>query len=456
MSRRLRLSFTDAAEFREEYQRNILNGGAFVHTAEELDARDLVEIELELGFRGESVVLEAEVVHCLRAEQAGSVEKAGVAVQFLEPVAVLRDSLRRFVEEEASSATEPTGSTPLAEQALLEEDPRKGLEERPALESSRESGVDLAELEPSEVDLVQGGELEDWLDAPVERRKARRVRARVPARVDARSMSLEGRTRDVSEAGVLVSADASGLPTGTAVKLELAHPESGERLEVEGKVSRHVETEGTVAAVAIEFGGTAGGEKLAEFVDDVHRAEKELERAGIYGAIEELGIAALVRMLGTNVRQGTLTLVSGVEEGSIDFEKGMLRCVRLGELRGVKALSRFLAWKKGSFEFHARLGPAEREPVAIALEDAIQEAMRQHEDLIRTERTDILDPTACFAIEGERLLGESGLTKTQEAVLDLVAASFTVRRILDVIPQPDAEVIDALRSLLDGGGIRPV
>ena len=92
---------------------------------------------------------------------------------------------------------------------------------------------------------------------------------------------------------------------------------------------------------------------------------------------------------------------------------------------------------------------------AVAVEEAIQEAIRQREDTIRAELTDMLDPAACFAIDGEALRGENGLSKTEEAVLDLVAARFSVRRILDVIPQPDAEVVEALKSLLDGEVIRP-
>jgi Tfp pilus assembly protein PilZ len=431
MSRRLVVSFEEAAIFREEYERNIVNGGVFIHTAEEFDARDVVEIELELGFRGESVVLEAEVVHCLGAEQAGSPAAAGVAVQFLEPASVLRDSLQRFVEEDPV------------------------VEERPASGPSEAPGPDLFDLEPSEVDLPQADEQKDLRDAPVERRKAARVRTRVPARVDARSLSLEGRTRNLSEGGVLISADASGVPIGKVVTLELSNPVSGERIEIEGTVSRHVETEGTVAAVAIEFGEAAAGEELGAFLEDVSQAESALGRTGIYGAIEVLGMAALVRMLGTSAERGTLTLISGVEDGSIEFENGMLRQARLSELRGVKALSRFLTWNKGTFEFHAHLGPVEGELAAIDLEDAIQEAIRQHEDLIRAELTSMLDPAARFTIDGEALRAESSLTKIQEAVLDLVAASFSVRRILDVIPQPDAEVIDALKNLLDAEIIRP-
>ncbi len=454
MARRLRLPFADAAEFREEYERNIVNGGAFIRTAEEFEVRELAEVELELGFCGDSVVLEAEIVHSVRAGQAGSEAAVGVAVQFLEPAPLLRETLQRFIGGNSSAETDVAelaeGDPPGHDDVTsieFEELPEEG-----HLEEVGEAPV----FDPSEVDLPQIREEEDPLAAALDRRKAPRVRTRVQARVGAKSMSLEGHTRDLSRTGALISADASDLPIGKAVKLELVHPVTGEEFEVEGAVSRHVETEGTVAAVGIEFGPETSDEGVAAFVEDASQAETERQRSGIYGAIGELGMAALLRMFALNARRGTLTVSSGVEDGSIGFENGILRQVQLGEVRGVKALSRFLSWDQGNFEFHARLDSTDAEPLSVAVEEAIQEAIRQREDMIRAELTDMLDPAACFAIDGERLRGENGLSKTEEAVLDLVAARFSVRRILDVIPQPDAEVIEALKSLLDGEIIRPV
>jgi Tfp pilus assembly protein PilZ len=454
MARRLRLPFADAAAFREEYERNIVNGGAFIRTAEEFEVRELAEVELELGFCGDSVVLEAEIVHSARAEQEDSEAAVGVAVQFLEPASLLRDTLQRFIDESASA--EADVAEPVAEAPPGHDDVTSIEFEESPEESHVEEVGEASVFDPSEVDLPESREEEDPFAAALDRRKAPRVRTRVQARVDAKSMSLEGHTRDLSRTGALISADASGLPVGKAVKLELVHPVTGEEFEVEGAVSRHIETEGTVAAVGIEFGPEANGDGVAAFVEDASEVESERQRAGIYGAIGELGMAALVRMFALNARRGTLTVVSGVEDGSIGFENGILCHAQLGEVRGVKALSRFLSWDRGDFEFHARLDPTDDEPVAVPVEEAIQEAIRQREDLIRAELTDMLDPAACFAIDGEALRDENGLTKTEEAVLDLVAARFSVRRVLDVIPQPDAEVIEALKRLLDGEIIRPV
>ncbi len=46
--------------------------------------------------------------------------------------------------------------------------------------------------------------------------------------------------------------------------------------------------------------------------------------------------------------------------------------------------------------------------------------------------------------------------KLEEVVLELAQASFTVQRILDVIPEPDLEIYRALVLLADAGTIDPL
>lgn len=376
MPRRLSLSFADVVKFQEEYGRNISKGGAFVRTAEKFEVRDLVEVELEFGFCDASVVLEAEIVHAVPAEQAGSEAAAGVAVQFLEPAPVLRDTLQRFI---GGSAFDEADLAQTAASPLFSEDDVATVDsvELSALGQVGEVG-ETPLFDPSEVDLSSGGEEEYAFAESLDRRETPPVQTPDPSELD------------------------------------------------------------------------------AEFVEDVNQARQDRERAGIHGAIEELGMAALLRMFAGNAKRGTLRVVSGSEAGSIGFEGGVLRHLQLGEVRGLKALSRLLSWKRGSFEFHARLDPSDGEPLSIPVEEAMAEATRQHDDLIRAEGTGMLDPAARFEIDREALHRKSGLNNAEEAVLDLVGARFNVRRILDVIPQSDVEVIAALKNLLDREIIRPV
>jgi Tfp pilus assembly protein PilZ len=413
MPRRLKLRFEDAAAFRDEYRGNIVQGGAFVRTLEQLSLREPVLVEIELAFCGETAELEAEVVHCVPPEQAGGPAAAGVAIQFLAPAAELRDRFERYATRPGRDADEGA---------------RTAARERPS-RSARAGGA---------------------AEAAEERRRGSRSRARVPARLDATHVSLEGRTRDLSESGVLLSVDGSDLPVGKKVQLTLVHPDTGEPFEVSGRVARRLEAPGTVAAVAIDFEPGEAGAGFERFVRDVHGAEARRQARGIAGAIEELGMDNLIQMFGKFSRGGTLTATVGSEEGVLSFEAGCLRTCRIGSLTGTKALARMLSWREGSFEFHAEVDPG-GEGELIPIDGALLEAARQLDERRRIDPGS-LDPTARLRLDTKALssCGEA-LSKTEEAVVDLAAAGLTVRRLLDVIPESDAQILDAIRTLAERG-----
>jgi hypothetical protein len=196
------------------------------------------------------------------------------------------------------------------------------------LESSEPPAADFAEVSPTPVPAI-------------ERRRAPRSPARVPASLDGANARIEGVTRDLSETGALISADASEFPVGKQVRLSLQHPSGGERFEVGGSVVRHVETEGTVAAVRVLFDVPADQkEELAALVQAAQNAHQERAASGISGRIEELGMPSLIQMLGRSSPLGTLAVRSGSEEGVLAFEAGDLRYARLGATRGLKARTR--------------------------------------------------------------------------------------------------------------------
>lgn len=396
MSRRLRLSFPELAAFRTEFAQNIANGGAFVATDDGFDLREVVEVELDLAFKGETLVLEAEVVHCVTPEMPGT---PGVAVQFLTPASELRERLAPLVGGEDPRAS----SDPLAH--------------------------------------------------VVDRRRAQRGPARVAAGVRTPRVELEGVTRDLSATGALVSADGSDLPVGEEVKLELRHPERDERVELRGRVSRKVKADGTVAAVGIDFEPSEEqGDWLESFVGDVKRAEAERVTSGISGVIQELGMPSLIQMLAGTSRLGTLTVRSGTEEGVLAFEGSILRYTRVGSLRGQKALTRMLGWQEGTFHFHASIDALDDEEPR-PLEVALLEGLRQLDEAGRDAAG--LKPATVFDAERGEGPEADDLAKTEAAVLELAEAGFSLRRILDVIPESDADVMAAVRSLVERGLLRP-
>jgi hypothetical protein len=262
-------------------------------------------------------------------------------------------------------------------------------------------------------------------------------------------------TRNLSKTGALISADASDLPPGKPVRVKLRHPDTGDPVEVKARVTRHVATEGTVAAVSVNF--EADADQAPELDDLVRAAETAHERrgaTGIAGRIEELGMANLIQMLGHSSPHGTLSARSGTEEGVIAFQAGTLRYVRLGATRGVKALARILQWTQGEFEFHAHVDPLEVEDEPIRLEGALLEATRRIDESTRAGTTR-LDPKLRFGVDRDALAAVGEVAKVEQAVLDLAAAGFTVRRILDVIPEDDAQVSEALLALIERGVLTP-
>jgi hypothetical protein len=435
---RLKLAFADPAQLAAEFERNIAMGGAQLSYPVELELREFVEVEFGFAWRDATLVFEAEVVFCGDGK---------VAVQFRKSASDLRADLAPFMSKAASKPTpEPPslfGDLELetdgaaSARTLLPQapDPRA----KTVLRMQREQAPKLASSDP--------------LATVDDRRKASRSVARVPARLQATHVNLEGRTRDLSETGALISADASELPLGKSVELELQHPESGERIAVRGKVSRHVETDGTVAAVGIHF--DAPPERTSElrnFVSDVKRAESERARSGIAGRIEELGIANLIQMLGQSSPLGTLTATHGAEEATIAFEKGALRYALLGSLRGVKALARILKWSDGTFAFTRAVDAITDEPHPIPLQNALLEAARQVDESARGTK---LDMRRRFDVDREALAASDELDKLEEAVVDLATAGLTVRRMVDVIPDSDGAVQDAIRALLERGVLKP-
>lgn len=425
MTRRLRIRFEHEDAFRLEFERNIAKGGVFVPGAGNLELREVVAVEIALEFSGKRRSFDAEVVHVAPG--------AGVALQFLRPADEVRGELAGLLGDAAA-----------ASDAWQLPEP-----EEPGLPAPREAEGEGDVFGP-------GGGASLPPPAPLaERRRSPRAAVRLPALLDGASQRIQGVTRNLSETGALISADASELPPGNAVRLELRNPGTGDALGVEARVTRHVEGEGAVAAVGVDFEVPAERKpELAALVRAAEHAHRQRAAGGIAGRIEELGMPSLIQMLGRSSPQGTLSATSGAEEGVLAFEAGSLRYVRLGAARGLKALVRMLQWTSGSFEFHAQVDPLDVEDEPMRLEAALLEATRLLDEAERAG-SHRLDPQLRFGIDREALAAAGALAKVEEAVVDLAAAGFSVRRILDVVPEDDAQVSQALLDLIERGVLTP-
>ncbi|HYB12269.1 MAG TPA: DUF4388 domain-containing protein, partial [Myxococcota bacterium] len=236
------------------------------------------------------------------------------------------------------------------------------------------------------------------------------------------------------------------------LKVTLVHPTRGKEIEVPSTVIRHVAGDSGVTAVAVRFSPSpADRPEVERFVEQVQAVEHARRLGGISGSIAELGVASLLQMFGTGAQQGTVLLSANGQEGTVVLQNGMLVAVRLGAVSGLKALVRLLAWREGSFEFHAGVEPIPDAEPPLPLDAALLEAARHLDEMTRAPLAS-LPPKTVLAVDRALLDRESeALEKTEQAVFDLAAAGASIGRICDVIPVGDGEIYKALSSLVERG-----
>jgi len=395
----LRIAFTEAAAFQLEFERNLSKGGLFAPTGDAFEPRALVDVQIALEFCGETVVLPAEVVALRPADPQRGVE-AGVALQILEPASDLRERFRRFL---------PPPAPP--------RDPARG----------------------------------------AERRAVPRAPAQVAVRLSADAERAAARTRDLSATGALLEVHGAAPEVGETVDVALVHPTRGDEQHVVGTVVRHdgVSEDGR-ARVAVRFDPAPGqSTHVRRIVEDVQAADHARRLGAIAGPIAELGVPSLLQMFAMSAPRGTLILTREGEEASVGFDGGMLRFARAGGAIGLKALGRLLGWREGRFEFRVGFDePAAEEP-PLPLDAALLEAVRQGDELARCASAKLPPTTRLRVVRAGLEQHGSALGKTEQAVVDLVGAGFALGRLLDVIPETDAEIHAAVSSLLERGVLVP-
>lgn len=399
----LAVRFADLEAFGREFHADLSKGGIFVTTEEPHELRSRVEVGIELEFCKKFIVLEGEVVHCVSVDLASAGAVPGVAVQFDRTVRDLRLDFEQLL-----------GAIP-----------------------------DIAIAKPKRPE-----------EPAVERREARRDTARIVARVrDAKGERLEGMTRNLSATGVLFSMPGDPLRLGEEVVVTLSNPSSGNALDIPAVVMRHLEGEaGDVPAVGLRFCPEAGDESATqEFLSQLRDSEHARRLGGISGDIAELGLVNLLLTFSQSSQQGTISLSNGNHEGYIVFEQGALVATRLGRVRGLKALVRFLQWEAGRFEFHARIDDNVVRDTSMHLEGALLEATRQIDEL-GAASAEAFSPGTTFT-RAPNLSGllTSDFGKIESAILDLVDVGANVRKLLDVIPETDVRVKEVLVALIGDG-----
>jgi hypothetical protein len=392
MFRQLSIRFETREQFREEFEANISRGGMFIATTDRFEMREVVDVEFDLSFCGESLRWQAEVVSQLGAELSGAGGIVGVAVQFLEASEEVRGRL-----------AELTG---------------------------------IADAGPQ------------TLESPPQRRR-RRGSVRAAAEVVGYGGPTSAKAKDISDSGARVSIEGRPVPIGDPVELKILHPRTGEEIRVSGRVVRYVACQDGMYDMAVEFEDADEPTTCAK-LGDLRAAAHARRLGGINGSIAALGVPNLIQMFTASSKEGTLTLVQQAREGRVLFQSRKLRHAEIGPIKGAKAVARMLEWTDGDFEFHPSILPGEPENPSVSMDSIMLQALHGVDELSRLDLSGV-PPDAHLGVGHEP---REELDKLEAAVLDCATLGSSVREVLDALPQFDSEIYGALLGLIDRGVVR--
>ena len=396
--RRVSMRFATLAGFQEEFRRNIANGGVYIQTDMDLQLREHVEVELDLLFCSERILLQGEVVTRIALEALPEGGVPGVAVRLLEAAPSLRRRLGRIVRLP----------------------PQPGFQPRS--------------------------------DRPVDTRAAPRQRARIHVRAEGGKRETEGSTENVSRSGALLSLDGPALPVGSSVRLSLVHPNRDEEIEIVGTVARLGEGPNSLA---IRFDSLDSASTASRFIASLESAQRAPADHLIRGPFQGLGLPNLVQMFSSCADAGTLRVRHGSEEAVVAFQGGTLYHAELGKVSGLKVLTRIFSWHEGTFEFDARVEQREDAGDPIPIYGVVMEALQQLDELAHLD-TSAFPPGARLEVEPTNLPTDpDAIGKLERTVVDIVWQGDTsVRSVLDELPEPDSEIFGALEALRECGALR--
>ncbi len=396
----LRVAFESREALEREYEANLANGGLFLPGHLELLYGEPVIVFAELPFVDRTIELEGRVVQTIPVEFERNGGRAGVALE-------LSDS-------------------PLRVRQVFEEA--------------------LGEPILDEVETGQG------------HRHAQRSVAHVRARVRVPGVTeIEGTTRNLSLAGVLVAIECEAPPVGQEVTVAIVHPTTGEERGIAGLIARHdVSDDGRVRGIGIQFAvAPEDADATIAYLSQVKACEHARRLGGITGSIDTLGLNDLIQSFGQCVPCGRFTLMNRGEVGTVHVAGGIVTSAQMGAAIGIKALVRMASWEDGSFEFHANQEPDEDAPMlGLPIEAALLETAR-FIDESTTRSGPSLPADAGLRIEHREIdLDDPSLSKVEGQILDRAGVGMKVARLLDTIQEPDAMVEAAILSLIERGAVR--
>jgi hypothetical protein len=394
----LSVTYETPGELQEAFARELFSGAVFVPLADRLPTRRLVNVTFHLSFSEARLGVEGEVVASLPSHIARAGAAPGVSIQLAEAPAELR---RRF---------------------------------------ELASGIKLTEI--------------DWRPAAYARAEPR-FPAQAPVRIEAQGRHFSAATGDVSYNGMLVLLPGLDLGVGTEVRTEIEHPQSGEKLELEGRIVNQTRCDHGLMVVGVKFRYELGRvDEVARFVDGLRSFHHARSLATITGSLQHTSLEAVLETFSSSSNAGTLRLVSGEQQGKLAYQDGEILYATTGLVSGAKALGRLFTWADAQFEFKAEVEPMDDAGGRLPLESAILAAAVQRDELARLDLR-ALDADMTFLVDEERLAAvERTLEDMGREVTENSRMGFPLGAMLDMLPCSDALIYKTLTELIEAGILR--
>jgi len=203
-------------------------------------------------------------------------------------------------------------------------------------------------------------------------------------------------------------------------------------------------------------------------VEELHaRVERILERrrtleqarrggdALLAGSVEHLAISDLLQILALNHKDGRVHLLEGAEEGWIVFAEGEMVHAECGRAKGLKALYRMLGWNSATFRVLPREETGEERTISTPPANALMDGLVSLDEWNRWRSQLPAEDTVIDLAPGAKAkLGPHPVSPAQFDVMSRAKGGATIRAMLDDSSLPDADLAEAIGTLLARGALR--
>jgi CheY-like chemotaxis protein len=202
-------------------------------------------------------------------------------------------------------------------------------------------------------------------------------------------------------------------------------------------------------------------EELHARVDRILERRSRLARTGregdslLSGTVEHLAISDLLQILALNGKSAVVRLQQGSEEGEIVFLSGRMVHAACGPAAGTKALFRMLGWSSATFRVLPPSAASIERTIDAPASNALMDGLISLDEWNRWRG---LIPPADARLElapdaRNRLHGQA-VSPAEFDVMARAKEGAAVGAILDASPLPDADLAEAMCTLITRGVVR--